>query len=214
MRSLAVWLGNDAGLPAPIRAALAHLELVAIHPFNDGNGRTARMLSRVLLVRGGYALDGLVSFDASLDLRRTDYFSAIRASIGRSFEPGYDATPFVGFFLEVIVAAADHVLTRIRELGEVQLRVRRDVMAGALPPAMLDGLAYAWISRSMRAADYQRITGRTAPTASRDLGAAARLGYLIAEGRSRDRWYRLGPRLLETPAAGEPADPRESVPRL
>jgi DNA-binding IclR family transcriptional regulator len=61
---------------------------------------------------------------------------------------------------------------------------------------------------------FQRVTGRTAPTTSRDLGAAVSLGYLIAEGVSRDRWYRLGPRLLETAAAGEPADPRESTPRV
>ena len=213
MRSLADWLADDHGMPAPILAALAHLEFVAIHPFNDGNGRTARILSRVLLIRGGYALDGLVSLDAWLDIMRSDYFTAIRASIGRSYEPGYDATPFADFFVRAITGAADHVLARIRGMGEIQIKVRRDVIAGKLPPAMLDALVYAWISRSLRAADYQRVTGRTAPTASRDLGAAASLGYLIAEGVSRDRWYRLGPRLLETPAAGEPADPRESTPR-
>jgi hypothetical protein len=56
-------------------------------------------------------------------------------------------------------------------------------------------------------------SSRIRSTASRDLGAAAGLGYLVAEGVGRDRWYRLGPRLLETPAAGEPADPHESTPR-
>lgn len=61
MRGFVGWLEAHAELPAPILAALAHLEFVAIHPFNDGNGRTARAISRFLLVRGGYALDGLVS---------------------------------------------------------------------------------------------------------------------------------------------------------
>ena len=213
MRSLVEWLAEDHDTPAPVRAAQAHLEFVAIHPFNDGNGRTARILSRLLLARGGFALGGLVSLDAWLDIMRTDYFAAIRASIGQSYEPGYDATPFSLFFLSAFIGAADHVLSRIRGIGEIQIKVRRDVIAGVLPPAMFDGLVYAWISRSLRAGDYQRITGRTAPTASRDLGAAVRLGYLIAEGVSRDRWYRLGPRLLATPAVGEPVDPRESAPR-
>jgi hypothetical protein len=131
MRSPADSLAGDHGVPAPIRAALAHLELVAIQPFNDGNGRTARILSRLLLVRGGYALDGLVSLDAWLDIGRSDYFAAIRASIGRSYEPGYDATPFVGFFLIAVARAAEHVLARIRGMGEVQVMVRRDVMAGS-----------------------------------------------------------------------------------
>lgn len=213
MRSFVDWISAHRATPAPVLAALAHLEFVAIHPFNDGNGRTARALSRLLLVRGGYGFDGLVSFDAYLDIRRNDYFAAIRASIGQAYVPGYDATPFVAFFLRAITEAADHVLARLRGLGQVQIRVRRDIVEGGLPPAMLDGLAYAFINRSLRAGDYQKITGRTAPTTTRDLAAATKRGYLVAEGTTRDRWYRLGPRLLEAPAPGEPADPREELPR-
>ena len=213
MRALAGWLTRDSDLPAPLLAAVAHLEFVAIHPFNDGNGRTARALSRLILIRGGYGLDGLVSLDAYLDLQRSDYFAAIRASIGGSYEAGYEATPFAAFFLQAITAASEHVLERIRGLSQVQIRVRRDIVAGKLPPVMLDALVYAWINRSIRAADYRRVTGRTAPSTSRDLGSAVDQGYLIPEGVSRDRWYRLGPGLLEAPAAGEVADPRESMPR-
>jgi Fic family protein len=213
MRALVGWLDERADLPAPILAALAHLEFVAVHPFNDGNGRTARAISRFLLVRGGYALDGLVSLDAHLDIRRSEYFGAIRASIGRSYRRGYDATTFLAFFLGAITRAADHVLTRLRGIGMVQITVRRDVVEGTLPPPMLDALVYAFINRSMRAGEYRRITGRTAPTTSRDLGTATRLGYLVPEGTTRDRWYRLGPRLLEAPAPDEPADPREDIER-
>ena len=78
---------------------------------------------------------------------------------------------------------------------------------------MLDALVFAFINRSLRASEYQQLTGRTAPTTTRDLATAARLGYLVGEGSTRDRWYRLGPKLLEAPAPGEPADPREDVPR-
>ena len=213
MRDFVGWLRGRPELSPPILAALAHLEFVAIHPFNDGNGRTARAISRFFLVRGGYALDGLVSLDAHLDIHRSDYFAAIRASIGRTYRPGYDATPFLVFLLGAITAAADHVLTRLRGLGQVQIAVRRDVVEGRLPPPMLDALVYAFINRSLRAGEYQRLTGRTAPTTTRDLTSAARLGYLVAEGSTRDRWYRLGPKLLEAPAPDEPADPRESIPR-
>jgi Fic family protein len=213
MRRFTDWLEQHANLPWPVVAALSHLEFVAIHPFNDGNGRTARALSRFFLVRGGYALDGLVSLDAHLDTYRNDYFAAIRASIGESYRPGYDATPFVAFILEAIVAAADHVLARLRGIGQVQIAVRRDVVEGHLPPPMLDALVYAFINRSLRAGEYQQLTGRTAPTTTRDLAAAVKRDYLVAEGTTRDRWYRLGPKLLETPAPGEPTDPREELPR-
>lgn len=207
MRALVTWVSDHAEVPSPILAALGHLEFVAIHPFNDGNGRTARAISRLLLARGGYGFHGLVSLDAYLDLRRSDYLAAIRASIGRAYEPGYDATPFIAAFLGALVGAADHVLARLRGLGEVQIAVRRDVVEGRLPPALLDSLAYAFVNRSLRASDHQALTGRTAPSTTRDLAAATRLGYLIPEGTTRDRWYRLGTRLLETSAPGEPADP-------
>jgi Fic family protein len=155
-----------------------------------------------------------VSLDAHLDLHRSEYFGAIRSSIGRSYEPGYDATPFVAFFLEAFSSAADHLLERIRGLGNVQISVRRDVVEGGLVPPMLDALLYAWINRSLRPADYQRITGRPPSTATRDLAQAVELGYLEPVGERRSRWYRLGERLRETPAVDEPADPRQLVPRV
>jgi Fic family protein len=52
MGDFAEWLG---GTPATPEAAFtAHLRLVSIHPFNDGNGRTARLLMNLILIRGGY----------------------------------------------------------------------------------------------------------------------------------------------------------------
>lgn len=75
----------------------------------------------------------------------------------------------------------------VQGLGDVQIRVRCDVVEGR-PPPMLDALAYAFINRSLRAGDDMKVTGRTAPTTTRDLAAASKLGYLVAEGTTRDHW--------------------------
>jgi Fic family protein len=196
MRAFGLWLrdGTD-DLPAPVAAAVAHLEFVAIHPFNDGNGRIARALARLMLTRGDLGFGGLVSLDGQLDHERNTYFSAIAATTGGRYEPGYDATPFVTYFVSATVRAADHTLARMRGLGQVLLAVRRPIITGELPAPMLDGLAYAWINNSMRPADYARITGRTAAAATRDLGLAARLGYLVPRGATRTRRYVVGPAL-------------------
>lgn len=197
MRSFGTWLtGPATRLSPPVAGALAHLELVAIHPFNDGNGRSARAIGRLLLLRGGYALNGLVSLDAYLDQNREPYFAAITAAIGRSYAPPYDATPFVVFFIDSITKAADHVLGRIREVGETMVAVRRAIAEGALPPAMIDGLAYAVINRSIRPADYIRITGRHPNTATRDLKVAEERGFLVSTGQTRKKVFLLGPRLV------------------
>ena len=97
MRQLGVWLTTQPSSSPARRGGARAFEFVAIHPFNDGNGRTARTLARLMLVQRGYALDGLVSLDAQLDLDRSAYFSAIREAIGEVYVPGYDATPFVRY---------------------------------------------------------------------------------------------------------------------
>lgn len=208
MRAFGVWLAGDAARhPAPVAAALAHLELVGIHPFTDGNGRTARALSRLILMRHDYALDGLVSLDAQLDLDRPAYFAAIRASMGGSYVPGYDATPFVSYFLGSIVQSANYVLARIRGLGQVMVAVRGAITDRSLPAPMLDGLAFAWVNRHMRASDYIALTGRTPQNTTRDLNIAVAQGWLTATGAKRGRYYTLGPKLLAVPALGEIVSP-------
>ena len=196
MREFGLWLraGFDRQ-PAPVAAALAHLELVAIHPFFDGNGRTARALARVFLVRYGLALAGLVSLEAYLDINRSRYFAAIRRSLGRSYRPGYDATPFVVYLVNSISGAADHALARIRGLGQVLVALRRDLIDGKLPRRMLDGLVYAWINGSIRPADYIRITGASSQNATRDFNAVVARSYLVPHGATKRRRYVIGERL-------------------
>ena len=208
MREFAAWLATATKRHAPpVVAALAHLEFVAIHPFNDGNGRTARAIARLILVRHGYALGGLVSLDAQLDLDRSAYFSAIRDAVGQDYVPGYDATPFARYFVTSITRSADSVLARLRGLGDVMVEIRRAIADGSLPPAMIDGLDYAWINRHIRAGDYIRLTGRSPQNTTRDLDAAVKDGWLGATGEKRGRYYVLGPALLQTPAEGEIVSP-------
>lgn len=196
MRAFGLWLREGADdLAPPVAAAVAHLEFVAIHPFSDGNGRTARALARLLLARGDLGFGGLVSLDGQLDHERATYFSAISATTGRRYEPGYDATPFVSYFVGAAVRATDNALARMRGLGQVLLAVRRLIVKGEIPTPMLDGLAYVWINNSIRPSDYARITGRSTAAATRDLSLVARLGYLEAHGATRTRRYVIGPAL-------------------
>ena len=79
MSGLVQWvtLAELESLPVPIIAGLAHYQFVAIHPYFDGNGRTARLLATFLLVRGGYGLNGFISIEEqhALDLDR--YYAAL-----------------------------------------------------------------------------------------------------------------------------------------
>jgi len=101
------------------------------------------------------------------------------------------------------VQAADHVLERIRGRGLVMIAIRRAIASGSLPAPMIDGLAYAWINRHLRARDYIRATGRSPQNTTRDLRRAVDDGWLTSAGERRARIYVLGPKLLEIPALGE-----------
>jgi hypothetical protein len=87
--------------------------------------------------------------------------------------------------------------------------VRGAISDGTLPPAMVEGLAFASVNHRIRAADYIRLTGRNAQAATRDFTIAVKGGWLLATGKKRGRYYVPGPRLPSPqigPAAGSAAD--------
>ncbi len=73
------WLGSSiaVALPPVVCAAIFHQRFTAIHPFRDGNGRTARAITMLLLVRSGFPLEVLI-LQRILDERRDAYIAALR----------------------------------------------------------------------------------------------------------------------------------------
>ncbi len=79
MGDFSTWLGHAADTPAT--AFTAHRELVSIHPFSDGNGRTARLLMNLILLRGGYPPLAVRLQD------RLEYIQSLQdAQAGKGFE--------------------------------------------------------------------------------------------------------------------------------
>jgi Fic family protein len=102
MASFGAWL---EGAPATPEAAFdAHFRLTAIHPFSDGNGRTARLLMNLLLIRGGYPPAPVRPED------RQDYLDALeRGSLTD------DLAPFQGFMHRRLDETLEDYLEALRE---------------------------------------------------------------------------------------------------
>ncbi len=64
--------------------AEVHVELVLIHPFRDGNGRIARLLSTLMALQAGLPL---LDFSSIAGAERTNYFAAVQAGIDRNYAP-------------------------------------------------------------------------------------------------------------------------------
>ncbi len=90
------WLDHgDPDAHLIVRAAMAHLHLVSVHPFRDGNGRISRIVQSLVLARGGLLAPEFVSIEEYLGSNTSAYYATLQAVQGGSFQPERDATPFV-----------------------------------------------------------------------------------------------------------------------
>lgn len=106
MAGLVAWI-NDAlergELPAPIIAALAHYQFATVHPYYDGNGRTARLLTTLILHRSGYGLKGIYSLEEYYAQNLPGYYEALSVGPSHNYYFGRaeaDVTGFVAYFCQ------------------------------------------------------------------------------------------------------------------
>jgi hypothetical protein len=100
MAALVEWLRISQVHPL-IRTALLHLNLVAIHPWFNGNGRSARILSQLELMRTVRAPE-LISIEPALEAELDTYYSRIREAVGPTFSPErHSATEWVAWYVDL-----------------------------------------------------------------------------------------------------------------
>jgi len=81
-------------------------EFLAIHPFEDGNGRLSRALTNLLLLKNGYSYLPYVSLEEIIEERRTEYYLALRATQKNHKTEQEDISPWLNFLLDVLIEQA------------------------------------------------------------------------------------------------------------
>jgi Fic family protein len=109
MAAMVRWVeaAEKEGLPVPLTAGLVHYQFVTIHPFYDGNGRTARLLATFLLHRGGYGLNGFFSLEEHHAQDLPGYYPALATHPQHNYYMGRetaDLTPWLEYFIEAVAA--------------------------------------------------------------------------------------------------------------
>jgi Fic family protein len=195
---LTAWLGSgDLARHPVVRGAMAHLNLVSIHPFRDGNGRVARIVQSLVLAKEGLLRPELVSIEPYLGRHTREYYAALEEVQGPSFDPHRDASAWVEFCIEA------HVFEAAERRRWVDTAFARHTFCERLARAQGYGdrfvlaLDHALLGLPITNADYRTEADVASPTAVQDLQRLRRDGWLDQEGGGRSVRYVAGRKLQE-----------------
>lgn len=115
MKELVIWIDTQIQsqeLPAPVIAGITHYQFATIHPYYDGNGRTARLLTTYILHLLGYGMHGIYSLEEYYAKNLVHYYKALTIGDSHNYYGGRaeaDITPFLDYFLEGMAIAFESV---------------------------------------------------------------------------------------------------------
>lgn len=184
------WFNADAHeMPLFIRAGLAHLWFLTLHPFDDGNGRLARLLTDSLIARGEGMPFRFYSVSDEICRQKGEYYLRLE----RAQRSGLDVTPWLDWFIQAVdrsIAASDATLKRLLE----KARFWRRHSAAALNERQVRLLNRLWdgFEGNMTSSKWAKMGKCSQDTAIRELSELVSCGALRRVGQGRATNYALG----------------------
>jgi Fic family protein len=196
MHKLIAWFNQNQGqIDGLARAAVAHLWLEAIHPFEDGNGRIGRALSDLALAQDAHSSQRLFSLSHQLLERRSEYYEQLQAATGKG---SLNVTAWVQWFAQRMQVACEHsvqlmqtALSKTRYWAQVQagyqhITASQRKVLGKLFDALPGGF-----DGGLSTEKYVAITGLSRATAYRELTQLLAAGLLVKTGQGKATRYAL-----------------------
>jgi len=199
---LAWYNGSRHTMNGLIRAAIAHLRFLTIHPFHDGNGRIARAIADMTLAQDEDSGDRFYSLSAQIQQERSAYYDALESTQQGTL----DLTQWVFWFVECLERAIDNsqsVVTRARDAA-LFWQMHRDDEFNERQKKVLWCLIGNF-EGDLNLRKYIAISGSPRATAQRDLSDLVASGILQPGGRGKSTHYRIAERGAGC-AAAPPAD--------
>ena len=184
MSELVVWLNSDLAVHPLLISGITQFQLVHIHPFLDGNGRTSRLLSTLCLYRSGYDFKRLFSISEYYDRDRNSFYKAIQ-----SVRDNYmDMTSW----LEYYTMGLETQVTELKQVSERIMQCDQVVRTYHLNERQGKAIEYLLGSGKMTIQDYERICpGVNRRTLQRDIKFMQNLHLLASEGATNRLTYLL-----------------------
>ena len=194
MSAMIHWINTEKELPVPLKAAIAHYQYATIHPYYDGNGRTARLLTTLILHLGGYGLKGLYALEEYYARDLKSYYNALAVGLSHNYYLGRasaDISEWVAYFVEGMTES----------FASVEAQAKRESMTGAmdrssplraLDPRQRKALEIFRESREVSAKQIADLFGMQQQSAAKLAGRWNSEGFLVVSNPSKKaRRYRL-----------------------
>ena len=185
MTELIDWVREErtAGRLHPLLIiALCIVVFLAIHPFQDGNGRLSRVLTTLLLLQAGYGHVPYSSLESVIEQNKEAYYLALRQTQGTIRADVPDWQPWVVFFLR----ALDEQVARLEKKVE-----REKLVLAALPELSLAIIEFAREHGRITIGEAVKLTGASRNTLKQHFRALVENNKLNQHGKGRGVWYAL-----------------------
>jgi hypothetical protein len=189
MAEVVDWLQRgDLDGHVAVRAAMAHLHVVSVHPFADGNGRISRIVQSLVLARAGLLAPEFSSIEEHLGRNTGDYYRILQEVQGGSYLPERDATPWLRFCIAAHIQQARERLDQITAAAKRWAALEELVEARGWPDRLVIALEQSRFDGAERAG-YAAEAGVSLATATTDLRRLVDAGLIRQHGRTRNTRY-------------------------
>lgn len=157
------------------------LDFLCIHPFLDGNGRMARLLTLLLLCQSGYEVGRYISLEKIIEDSKIQYYDTLYCSSDGWHDGKHDILPWLEYFLSVVLRAYQRFEERIGNLGEERKKGWKKEHVKQIIARLPNTFTYADVA--------ERCPGISRPTISRVLNELGRDGVIECVERGRNARY-------------------------
>jgi len=187
------WINSEQGIDPVIKAGVAHLWFITIHPFDDGNGRIGRAISDMLLARSDESVQRYYSMSAQIRIERNDYYSILENTQKGSL----DITKWLLWFLNCLLDAlesAEGTLSNVI-LKDEFWRKHIDISLNSRQKKILNKLLDSFDGK-LTTSKWAKICKTSTDTALRDIQDLLGKDILMKEeGGGRSTSYKLYDRI-------------------
>ena len=189
MTDLIDWLNSAqaSALMPVLHAGIAHYECVRIHPFVDGNGRTARTLATLILYKRGFDTRRFFALEEYYNVDRRSYYEALTTA-----DQSSDLTEWLEYFVQGIAVEMVRLEERIMALERIVGQTAMPQTAALdLNPRQIRALEFLEREPKLTTTLYRQWNRVSRATAQRDLGNLVSRGILERQGVGRGTYYVL-----------------------